>query len=77
VTRGFGAVTVMFTDVVGSTVLRSRVGEDAADVFRGVHDAVVGEAIVSNGGRVVKHLGDGLMAIRERSGWGWRCHLRR
>ncbi len=57
-----GTVTVMFTDLVGSTEIRSRVGEDAAEVLRAVHDEVLTEAIGSNGGQVVKHLGDGLMA---------------
>jgi class 3 adenylate cyclase len=60
-----GTVTVMFTDLVGSTALRSRVGEDAAEVLRGVHDAILSDAIVSNSGRVVKHLGDGMMATFE------------
>ena len=57
-----GTTTVMFTDLVGSTELRSRVGEDAAEILRRRHDAVLAEAIRSNGGRVVKHLGDGVMA---------------
>ena len=57
-----GTATVMFTDLVGSTAMRSRVGEDAADVLRGVHDGILIEAIESNDGRIVKHLGDGLMA---------------
>ena len=57
-----GTVTVMFTDLVGSTEIRSRVGEDAAEVLRAVHDELLTEAIGSNGGQVVKHLGDGLMA---------------
>ncbi len=57
-----GTVTVMFTDVVGSTATRARVGEDAAEALRVMHDEVLTEAIGSNGGQVVKHLGDGLMA---------------
>lgn len=57
-----GTVTVMFTDLVGSTALRTRVGEDAAEVLRAIHDVVLTDAIAANGGRVVKHLGDGLMA---------------
>jgi class 3 adenylate cyclase/tetratricopeptide (TPR) repeat protein len=52
----------MFTDLVGSTEIRSRVGEDAAETLRAVHDEVLGEAITANGGQIVKHLGDGLMA---------------
>jgi class 3 adenylate cyclase/tetratricopeptide (TPR) repeat protein len=57
-----GTATIMFTDLVGSTEIRSRVGEDAAETLRAVHDEVLGEAITANGGQVVKHLGDGLMA---------------
>jgi class 3 adenylate cyclase len=57
-----GTVTVMFTDLVGSTEIRSRVGEDAAEALRAIHDEVLTEAIAAHGGQVVKHLGDGLMA---------------
>ena len=57
-----GTVTVMFTDLVGSTEIRSRVGEDAAEALRVVHDQVLTDAIGANGGQVIKHLGDGMMA---------------
>jgi len=57
-----GTVTVMFTDLVGSTEIRSRVGEDAAEALRAIHDAILTDAITAHEGRVVKHLGDGLMA---------------
>lgn len=57
-----GTVTVMFTDIVGSTELRARVGEDAAEVLRTAHDAILTDAIRANDGQVVKHLGDGMMA---------------
>jgi len=53
---------VLFTDLVGSTELRSRLGEDAADALREQHDALVTGAIEANRGTVVKHLGDGFMA---------------
>ena len=55
--------SVLFTDVVGSTELRGRLGEEAADELRRTHDAVVTAAIVESNGRVVKSLGDGLMAV--------------
>lgn len=57
--------TVMFTDIVGSTELRLRLGEDGADELREHHDAALTEAVEANSGRVVKHLGDGVMAIFE------------
>ncbi|MCA1842794.1 MAG: AAA family ATPase, partial [Actinobacteria bacterium] len=53
---------VLFTDLVGSTELRARLGEDAADVLREQHDALVSGAIEANRGTVVKNLGDGIMA---------------
>lgn len=56
-------VTVMFTDVVGSTALRERVGEDEAERLRLAHDGIVHGAIEEHAGTVVKHLGDGAMAI--------------
>ncbi len=53
---------VLFTDLVGSTELRARLGEDAAEELRRRHDTLVAAAIEANRGRVVKHLGDGMMA---------------
>jgi class 3 adenylate cyclase len=53
---------VLFTDLVGSTELRSRLGEDAAEALRQQHDALVSGAIEANRGTVVKNLGDGIMA---------------
>ena len=53
---------VLFTDLVGSTDLRSRVGEDAAEVLRRQHDALVAGAVEGSAGTVVKNLGDGFMA---------------
>lgn len=53
---------VLFTDLVGSTELRSRLGEDAAEALRHQHDALVTGAIEACRGTVVKNLGDGIMA---------------
>ena len=47
----------MFTDVVGSTELRVRLGEERADEFRRRHDVVLGDAIVDHKGRLIKGLG--------------------
>ncbi len=54
--------TVLFTDLVGSTELRTRLGEGAAEDLRRVHDRLLAEAVEANAGRVVKGLGDGIMA---------------
>ena len=57
-----GTVTVMFTDLVGSTAERDRLGDAAADAVRRVHDHALRDAIESCGGRIVKSTGDGFMA---------------
>lgn len=54
-------MTVLFTDLVASTELLSRVGETAADELRREHFALLRSAIDETGGREVKNLGDGLM----------------
>jgi class 3 adenylate cyclase/tetratricopeptide (TPR) repeat protein len=59
---GRSTAVVLFTDLVGSTELRSRLGEDAAELVRRQHDGLVTGAIEVNRGRLVKRLGDGAMA---------------
>ena len=68
VTQGSGrgaarsTAIVLFTDLVASTELRSRLGEVAADGLRRQHDALVTGGVEGSGGTVVKNLGDGFMA---------------
>jgi class 3 adenylate cyclase len=54
--------SVVFTDIVGSTELTQRLGDEAAMAVLRVHDEVVREALGAHGGREVKHTGDGIMA---------------
>lgn len=54
--------TVLFSDMVGSTELRTRLGEEAADELRVAHDELLRSAISAHRGTVVKHTGDGVMA---------------
>ena len=54
--------SVLFTDLVGSTELRVRLGEERADLQRRTQDALLGRAVTDHGGEVVKGLGDGIMA---------------
>ncbi|MCA1841892.1 MAG: AAA family ATPase, partial [Actinobacteria bacterium] len=53
---------VLFTDLVGSTELRSRLGEDAAEALRRTHDGLITTAVEAVQGTVVKNLGDGFMS---------------
>jgi class 3 adenylate cyclase len=53
---------VMFTDIVGSTEMTTRLGDAAALELVRVHDALVRRGLAANRGREVKHTGDGIMA---------------
>jgi class 3 adenylate cyclase/tetratricopeptide (TPR) repeat protein len=59
---GHSTVIVLFTDLVGSTELRSQLGEEAAEQVRRQHDRLLADAIGASRGRLVKNLGDGVMA---------------
>ncbi|HVL82435.1 MAG TPA: AAA family ATPase [Actinomycetota bacterium] len=58
-----GVVTIVFTDVVGSTELLQRLGDDAMEPVRRDHFAVLRECVRTHGGEEVKSVGDGLMAV--------------
>jgi class 3 adenylate cyclase len=60
--RDPGIRTVLFTDIVGSTELTQRLGDEAAMKVVELHDRVVRNALGALGGREVKHTGDGIMA---------------
>jgi class 3 adenylate cyclase/tetratricopeptide (TPR) repeat protein len=64
---GSGLATVMFTDLVGSTRMRERLGDDAADEIGVEHDRIIEDALSSTGGRLVKNLGDGALAVFDSS----------
>ncbi|MGH9008855.1 MAG: hypothetical protein ACRDYF_03305 [Acidimicrobiia bacterium] len=63
-----GVVTLLFTDLVASTELLARVGDDAAEDLRRVHFDVLRTAIGTSGGQEVKTLGDGQRGPRRLSG---------
>jgi class 3 adenylate cyclase len=58
-----GTVTVLFTDLVGSTEILDRLGDEVGDRLRRDHFAILREAARAHGGREVKSLGDGLMLV--------------
>ena len=59
--RSVELVTILLTDVVGSTRLAASVGPARADELRREHFDLLREAIASCDGREVKNTGDGLM----------------
>jgi predicted ATPase/class 3 adenylate cyclase/DNA-binding CsgD family transcriptional regulator len=53
---------ILFCDLVGSTEVLVRVGDERYDELRRDFDRQVDTAVVDHGGRIVKGLGDGAMA---------------
>lgn len=53
--------TIVFTDIVDSTVQTHELGDDGAMQMVKIHDAIVRREVQQRGGRCVKHTGDGLM----------------
>ena len=66
-------VTLLFTDLVGSTQLHDRLGDDAVDVLRRQHFRTLHDAVVAAGGREVKRTGDGVMAVFASATEAVRC----
>ena len=59
---GTGApLTILFTDMTGSTPLTQRLGDAKAQEVVRAHNDIVRRALRSHGGREIKHTGDGIM----------------
>jgi class 3 adenylate cyclase/tetratricopeptide (TPR) repeat protein len=56
-------VTVLFTDLVGSTELAARLGPAGADEVRRIHFGLLRDAVARHDGTEVKNLGDGIMVV--------------
>ena len=56
-----GPVTIVFSDVVGSTDLRTERGDAAAHRLLREHEDIVRRCVAAHDGREVKALGDGFM----------------
>ncbi len=57
-----GLVTILFTDMEGSTALAQRLGDARAQDVRRAHNTIVRDALYAEGGSEIKHTGDGIMA---------------
>ena len=56
-------VTILFTDLVGSTQLGGRLGDVEADKLRRAHFRLLRDSVSAHRGAEVKSLGDGLMVV--------------
>ncbi len=55
-------LTILFTDIEGSTTFTNQLGDAPAQELLRAHDDIVREALRSHGGAEIKHTGDGIMA---------------
>jgi len=58
---GSGLITILFTDLVGSTALAQQLGDTAADKLRRDHFDQLRRAVSATGGTEVKTIGDAMM----------------
>jgi class 3 adenylate cyclase len=57
-----GLVTILFTDMEGSTALTQRLGDAKAQEVLRAHNAIIRDSLKAHGGSETKHTGDGIMA---------------
>ncbi|PPR77406.1 MAG: hypothetical protein CFH06_01297, partial [Alphaproteobacteria bacterium MarineAlpha3_Bin5] len=55
-------ITVLFTDIAGSTAITQKLGDAGAQELVRSHNKIVRDALHQFGGREIKHTGDGIMA---------------
>jgi class 3 adenylate cyclase len=68
-------VTLLFTDLAGSSALLDQLGDVAADEARRTHFSLLREAVADSGGEEVKNLGDGLMVVFPSAVAAVRCAI--
>jgi adenylate cyclase len=68
-------VTLMFTDIEGSTSLTQRLGDSGAQTLLREHNETVRGALGSYHGKEIKHTGDGIMASFFSASRGVGCAL--
>ncbi|HEY5639578.1 MAG TPA: AAA family ATPase [Dehalococcoidia bacterium] len=71
--NGARTVTILFTDLVGSTELLQRQGDEQAQRIFKAHHRLLREAVEAHGGQEVKWLGDGLMVAFESASDAVKC----
>ncbi len=67
------AVSVMFTDLVDSTAILSKLGPDGGEALRRTHFGLLRDVVVRTEGVEVKNLGDGLMVVFHSPSAALRC----
>ena len=70
---GTQTISVLMTDLVGSTAIADRIGPEAADALRIEHLGLLRGALERTSGREVKNLGDGLMVVFDSAARSLAC----
>jgi eukaryotic-like serine/threonine-protein kinase len=70
-----GTVTIMFSDIEGSTQLTERLGDKAWMALLREHNAIVREQVKAHGGFEVKSAGDGFMVAFQSARKGLDCAI--
>ncbi|MDO8615192.1 MAG: adenylate/guanylate cyclase domain-containing protein [Dehalococcoidia bacterium] len=70
-----GLVTILYTDMEGSTPLTQRLGDAKAQEVLRAHNTIVREALKAHGGSEIKHTGDGVMASFPTASGALECAI--
>ena len=68
-------VTILFTDVEGSTALTQRLGDAKAQEVVRTHNRIVRDALKAHSGSEIKHTGDGIMASFASASRALKCAI--
>jgi len=75
--KNTAVLTIMFTDIQGFTEFTERAGEARANEFRRRHDEILHNVVESGqAGRVIKHIGDAVMAVFSEPSRAVECALK-
>lgn len=70
-----GPVTILFTDMEGSTRLTQRTGDEVAQEVLRAHNRILRAALRQHKGTEIKHTGDGIMASFSSTSRALRCSI--
>jgi class 3 adenylate cyclase/pimeloyl-ACP methyl ester carboxylesterase len=68
-------VTVLYTDIVGSTARAVEMGDERWSTLLGTHHGAVRDAVERHDGTLIKTMGDGVLATFDRPTLAVRCAL--
>ncbi|MGI9302482.1 MAG: adenylate/guanylate cyclase domain-containing protein [Gammaproteobacteria bacterium] len=68
-------ITIMFTDLKGSSALYERIGDPQAYYLVREHFAILGKAVRQHDGAIVKTIGDAIMAVFNSPADALRCGI--